>query len=342
MVCHLHRSLYGLKQSPRCWNKELSCHLLKSGFQQSKVDPCVFYQWKSGKLNVVSIYVDDLILVVDLMEDQQKTKANLSARFKMKDLGQLRYCLGIVCNVSEGKICISQKPYIDNLVRRFGLSDACGVSTPADACVKLVDDDGVSRPKAVPADCGKSAAGGTRPNIAYAVSTIAKFCHQPTELHMTAAKRVLRYLKQTRDLNLTYVKESPEAIIGYSNADWAGDVQDRLSTSGNMFLLGGGAITWSSRKQSSVALSAVEAEYMALSVATQEAVWLRYLQEELGVTEMGPTLIYEDNQGAISMAKNPVFHKRNETCSNSLSLRERSCGTGNNHPRVLSHRRHVG
>ena len=98
--------------------------------------------------------------------------------------------------------------------------------------------------------------------------------------------------------------------MGYSDADWAGDVQDRRSTSGNVFLLGGGAITWSSRKQSSVALSTVEAEYMALSVATQEAIWLRHLQEELGVTNTGPNLIYEDNQGAISMAKNPVFHKR--------------------------------
>ena len=126
---------------------------------------------------------------------------------------------------------------------------------------------------------------------------------------MTTAKRVLRYLKQMRDLNLTYVKNTPEAIIGYSDTDWAGDMKDRRSTSGNVFLLGGGAITWSSRKQSSVALSTVEEEYRALSVATQEAIWLRQLQE-LGVTESGPTLIYEDNQGAISMAKNPIFHKR--------------------------------
>ena len=124
---------------------------MKTGFQQSIADPCVFFQWKDGKLNVVSTYVDDLILVVDMLEDLQKTKAELSARFKMKDLGQLRYCLGIVCDVSDGKICINQKPYIDNLVRRYGLSDACGVSTPADACVKLVADDGVS------ADSGKSA-----------------------------------------------------------------------------------------------------------------------------------------------------------------------------------------
>ena len=106
---------------------------------------------------------------------------------------------------------------------------------------------------------------------------------------MTAAQRVLRYLKQTRDLKLTYVKHWPEAIIGYSDADWAGDVKDRRSTSGSVFLLGGGAITWSSRKQSSVALSTVEAEYMALSVATQEVIWLRQLQEELAVNEAGPT-----------------------------------------------------
>ena len=127
---------------------------------------------------------------------------------------------------------------------------------------------------------------------------------------MTAVKRVLRYLKQTRDLNLTYVKNTPEAIIGYSDADWAGDVKDRRSTAGNVSLLGGGAITWSSRKQSSVALSMVEVGYKALSIVTQKAIWIRQPQKELGVTESGPTLIYEDNQGAIFMAKNPVFHKR--------------------------------
>ena len=97
IVCHLHRSLYRLKQSPRCWNKELSCHLLNTRFQQSKADLCVYFQWKDGHLNIVSIYVDDLILVVDLLKDLLRTKEELSSRFKMKDLGQLRYCPGIVC-----------------------------------------------------------------------------------------------------------------------------------------------------------------------------------------------------------------------------------------------------
>ena len=311
MVCHLHRSLYGHKQSLRCWNKELSCHLLKTGFQRSKADPFVYFQWKDGHFN---IYVDDLILVVDLLKDLLRTKEELSSSFKMKDLGLLRYCLGIVCVQEDGCIRINQRPYIDNLVKRFRLTNAFEVSTPADACVKLVADDEVSQP-ADPrlfqqiVGCLQYAAGGIRPDIAYAVSTIAKFCHQPTGLHMTAAKRVPHYLKQTRDLNLRYVKNTPKAIIRYSDADWAGDVKDRRSTSRNVFLLGGGAITWSSQKQSSVALSTVEAKFMALCVATQEAIWLRQLEEELGVTESGPMLIYEDNQGAISMAKNPVCHK---------------------------------
>ena len=209
----------------------------------------MFFQWKDGYLNIVRIYPDDLILVVDLMKDLLKTKEELSSRFKMKDLGQLRYCLGIVCEQEDSRIRINQRPYIDNLVRRFGLSDEFGVSTPADACVKLVAEDEVSKsadPKLYQQIVGslQYAASGTRPDIAYAVSTIANFCHEPTELHLTAAKRVLRYLKQTRDLNLTYVKNTPEAIIGYSDDDWARDVKDRRSTSGNVFLRGGGAITW--------------------------------------------------------------------------------------------------
>ena len=156
MVCHLHRSLYGLKQSSRCWNKELS---FDSGFQQKrKADPCVFFQWKNGHLNIVSIYVDDLILVVDLLKDLLKTKEELSSRFIMKDLGQLRYCLGIVCDQEDGCICINQRPYIDNLVKRFGLTDVFGVSTPADACVKLVADVEVSQPAdpRLPADSWQS------------------------------------------------------------------------------------------------------------------------------------------------------------------------------------------
>ena len=154
------------------------------------------------------------------------------------------------------------------------------------------------------------AAGGTRPDIAYIVGVLARFCHKPTQLHLTAAKRVFRYLGGTADLALTFTGSGNPKLTGYSDADCAGDRDSRRSTSGNVFVLGDGAITWSSKRQNSVALSTVEAKYMALSQATQEAVWLRRLTEELGQADQGATIIYEDNQGAICTAQNPVFHRR--------------------------------
>ena len=314
-VCHLKKSLYGLKQSPRCWYEELSTHLVTTGFQQSRADPCVFYKWIEGQLTIISVYVDDLILLTDLISEMKEIKKNLSLRFKMKDLGALNYCLGIGITHGKGWMQIQQRQYITNLLDRFNLKDAAYVTTPADISVPLVVDDGVS----MPADQQlyqrmigslQYAAGGTRPDIAYIVGVLARFCHKPNQLHLTAAKRVFRYLGGTADLALTYNGSGNENLTGYSDADWAGDRDSRRSTSGNVFVLGNGAITWSSKRQNSVALSTVEAEYMALSQATQEAVWLRRLTEELGQTNQEATTIYEDNQGAICTAQNPVFHRR--------------------------------
>ena len=126
-------------------------------------------------------------------------------------------------------------------------------------------------------------------------------------MHLTAAKR---YLKGTQDLTITYFKTQDDELVGYSDAHWAGDKDSRRSTSGHLFLLGEGAIVWSRKKQTSVGLSTVEAEYIALCLATQEAVWIRQLYNELGQTPSEPTLIMEYNQGAMAVAQNPVNHKR--------------------------------
>ena len=208
-VCHLKKLLYGLKQSPRCWYEELSTHLVTTGFQQSRADPCVFYKWVEGQLTIISVYVDDLILLTDLISKMKEIKKNLSLRFKMKDLGALNYCLGIGITHGEGWMQIHQRQYIINLLDRFNLKDAAYVTTPADISVPLVADDGVS----MPADQQlyqrmigslQYAAGGTRPDIAYIVGVLARFCHKPNQLHLTAAKRVFRYLGGTADLALTF------------------------------------------------------------------------------------------------------------------------------------------
>ncbi len=155
------------------------------------------------------------------------------------------------------------------------------------------------------------AAMATRPDIAHAVGVVSKFNSRPTEAHLTSVKRILRYLRGTINLALKYHKlpKRPESLIGYSDADWAGDLDDRHSTTGNVFLMAGGAISWLSKKQASVALSTSEAEYVALSLATQEAIWLRRLLTEIGVPS-GPVMVMEDNQGAIAIARNPIAHSR--------------------------------
>ena len=150
----------------------------------------------------------------------------------------------------------------------------------------------------------------TRPDITYAVGNLARFCSKPTKAHWTAMKRVLRYLKGTVNYGIRYSQKSSSDCVGFSDADWAGDIDDRKSTSGYLFQISGGPVAWKSKKQSCVALSTAEAEYVALSSAAQESVWLRQLISEFGRSLETPTTIFEDNQSAIAMSKNPQFHGR--------------------------------
>ena len=213
---------------------------------------------------------------------------------------------------------VNQLSYTRNLLERFEMQDCKPVTTPVDASVKLqkaTDED-----ELVDQQLFQSAIGRlmylslcTRPDIAYAIGNLVKFCAKPTKVHWTALKRVLRYLKGTTNHGILYQRQetTPESeLIGFADADWAGDVTDRRSTSGYVFCLSGGAISWRSKKQDCVALSTAEAEYVALSSAGQESVWLRKLTAELGQVSSHPTTIYEDNQSAISMCKNPQYHGR--------------------------------
>ena len=190
------------------------------------------------------------------------------------------YCLGISVNLDESTqtICLNQCLYLSKILEKYGLAEAKQVSTPADPNVKLLKDDGYSKkvdPIQYQSMVGSllHAARATRPDIAQAVGMVSKFNAEPTEAHLTAVKRILRYLKGTVDLSLRYQAGGGE-LIGYSDSDWANDLDNRHSTTGNVFLLSGGAISWISQKQATVALSTAEAEYVALGSATQEAIWL--------------------------------------------------------------------
>ena len=207
----------------------------------------------------------------------------------MKDLGKLHYCLGISMNLNETTqtIRLSQSRYLLKIIEKYGLSEAKTVSTPADPNVKLQKNDGCSKQvnsRQYQSMVGSllHAARATRPDIAQAVGVVSKFNAKPTEAHLTAVKRIFRYIKGTVHLSLQYQAKGGK-LVGYSDSDWANNLDDRHSTTGNVFMMSGGAISWISQKQATVALSTAEAEYIALGSATQEAIWLRRLLNDLHI-----------------------------------------------------------
>lgn len=318
LVCKLNKSLYGLKQSPRCWNMELRSYLESIGFMQSASDPCVFVR-STRELSILAVYVDDLILITESQEEMVDIKESLMQKFKMKDMGKLHYILGVNVIQDNDNMWLHQEHYIQNMLQKYGMADAKTVSAPADVSVKLkkfkaddIEHNDKVNPVMYQSMVGSLlyAAMATRPDIAQSVGVVSKFNQNPTTEHLTAVKRIFRYLKGTADLALVYKKSDSGTLIGYSDADWAGDLDDRHSTTGNIFMLGGAAISWLSKKQATVALSTAEAEYVALSCAAQETIWLRKLLMDIRATPDGPTVIMEDNQGAIAIAQNPVGHAR--------------------------------
>ena len=287
LVCRLKKRL---KQSSRCWNTALDSHLKRMGFSQSKSDPCIYVSGGEDTF-CIGVYVDDRILAGKDKNKMKCVKEELSSKFDIKDLGKLRYFLGMsIVQNQEGKVTwMGQPTYIQKLLTKIGMNDSKPVKTPVDPGHRLVkaneDEEALDQP------LYQSVVGSlmylARPDIAYAVRMLARFSSKPNQSHWTAAKRVLRYLRGTVNFGILYRGES--GVLGYSDADWAGDADDRKSTSGYMFLIAGGPVSWKSRKQSTVALSTAYAEYIALSTAVQECMWMQRLLSELGNPPDGPT-----------------------------------------------------
>ena len=197
------------------------------------------------------------------------------------------------------------------------MEQAKPVNTPVDSSMKLMkatDKDGCVDKKLYTSAVGSLLylSTATRPDITYAVSNVAKYCAKPTKQHWLAVKRIMRYLKGTLNYCLLYSLDGSTICVGFSDADWGGDLDDRKSTSGYLFTLSGAAISWRSKKQTCVALSTAEAEYIALASAAQEAIWLKQLTNDLKNESSDATTIYEDNQSTICMSKHPQFHGRSK------------------------------
>jgi len=323
-VWKLLKGLYGLKQAGRIWHESLKADMEELGFTQCHRDHAVFRIGKREKGNwaVCAFWVDDETGVgsreqLDRVADMFRRKYGISGE------GELDWTLGMKVrrNFSRHTVSISQQSYIENLVERFGLYDAQTFTTPLTPGTVLTKDQCPKTPDEVNDMAGSRyreligslqyASLATRPDITFAVNKLSQFLANPGRAHLNAALRVLRYLKGTKSRSLHLGGGFPD-IAGFSDSDWGGDQDDRKSTSAYVFHLGYGAVSWKSKKQTSVALSSVEAEYMAMCQAAKEAVWLSGLLEELGMNLRTPLIIYGDNQGALALAMNPDSHPRSK------------------------------
>ena len=288
-VYKLNKSIYSLKQLPCCWNSTLDAFLKEMQFTQTASDPCIYYQKVGKDIMFIGVYVDDIILAAKNEKQLKQVKEDLSNKFDIKDLRELKYFLGIKVeqNKESGSIWIGQPAYTENILKRLGMQDSKPTSTPAEVSSKLKPAPSQAEP--VNQTEYQSAVGSlmylavsTRLDIAFSVNNLARFNSNPQKEYWTALKQILKYLKGTTNIGILYKQDGSDKCVGYSDTDWAGDPSDRKSTSGYIFMFSDGPISWRSKKQKCVALSTVEAEYVVLSGAAQEFLWLRQLEVELG------------------------------------------------------------
>ena len=231
----------------------------------------------------------------------------------MSDLGEMRYFLGIEVQQSAEGIFISQKKYAKGIIDKHGMSGCKTVSTPLVSNEKFIKEDGSDK---VEASKYRSLIGSllyltaTRPDLMFSASLLSRYMENPTQQHLTAAKRVLRYVNGTVAYGIWYKPVEQLMLTGYTDSDWAGCQDDMKSTSGYAFSLGSGVWSWSTKKQTIVALSSAEAEYVAAARATAQAVWLKRVLRDLNMKIDEPVNIYSDSKAAIAISENPISHNR--------------------------------
>ncbi|KAK9080130.1 hypothetical protein SSX86_001805 [Deinandra increscens subsp. villosa] len=323
-VCKLQRSLYGLKQSPRRWYRRFNDHIISLGFVRSEYDACVyFWECNSGSRVYLLLYVDDMLIAGKDLSVIKDIISMLSQEFDMKELGDAKKIIGmeIERNRTERTLKLSQGSYIRKILKSYGMEGCKPVRTSFATHFKFSSKDSpkteaeVQEMDRVPYS---QVVGSlmflmvcTRPDISFGVSVVSRFLSNPGKAHWQAVKWILRYLAGTQAAGIWFGRTSDksETIQGYVDSDFAKDLDKYRSVTGYVFLLFGSIVSWKATLQGVVALSSTEAEYMALTEAVKEALWLSRFIAELGI-EVADTCIKCDNQGAIALSKNGVFHER--------------------------------
>jgi len=316
MACHLRRALYGLRQAPRAWHTRLKKELEDIGFAASEADPGLYIKKTKTDQVYLLVYVDDILIAAKDIKLVETTKAALLTSFEARDMGDAHIFVGYEIERDRGarRLKIAQRRMASELVTRYGLADGKTKTTPMSTATKLasnetdlLDKEHFGYAELVGSLLYLSVC--TRPDIAYAVGVLARFMSKPSTAHWLAAKAVVRYIAGTTDYGIIFGKE--EGLHGFCDADYGGDIDTRRSTTGYVFMLNGGVISWSSRLQATVAVSTAEAEYMAAAQAVKEALWLRKLMADLDLGTEAVHL-FGDNQSALKLLKNPIASVRSK------------------------------
>ena len=319
-------SLYGLKQAPRNWNKNIVEHIKSMGFKQSILDNCLFVRNDGEETYLISLYVDDILIAGSDPSKITEIKAEFTKRYEMTDLGELNYYLGMKVTRTDDYIQLDQHRYTLDILAKYDYllqgHENKTFTTPMERDLKLrkFESDKMSDQHADYVDRFpyQNIVGAllylsinTRPDISYAVGVLARFSKYPTVRACKAVLRVLIYLRGTAERGIRYTGDDLR-VYAYSDADWAGDLDTRRSTTGYVVYAAGGPISWQSKLQSTVAVSKMEAEYMAAFGAIQELVWTKGVLSEMNFDYVDPMTLHMDSQSAMALAKNPTHHKRSK------------------------------
>ncbi|KAJ8764765.1 hypothetical protein K2173_009165 [Erythroxylum novogranatense] len=286
-------------------------HLLRFGFTKSLSETTLYVKVTDSDILVVSLYVDDLLVTGNNARLVEEFKQEMKQDFEMTDLGLMTYFLGMEVKQRQSEVFICQKKYAKEILKKFQMENCKAVNTPMNQKEKLSKEDGSDK---VDEGYYRSLIGclmyltATRPDILFPVSLLSRFMHCSSEVHLQTAKRVLRYIKGTVNCGVKFTKCQKFELCGFSDSDWAGSMDDLKSTSGYCFSLGSGVFSWCSKKQETVAQSTAEAEFIAATAAVNQALWLKKLLCDLDMKQKNVTEVFVDNQAAIAISHNPVFH----------------------------------
>ncbi|XP_019197731.1 PREDICTED: uncharacterized protein LOC109191559 [Ipomoea nil] len=313
MVCKLVKSLYGLKQSSRQWNAKHTEELLQLGFVQTLADPSLFTKGTGDSFVALLVYVDDMVLASPDEAQIHFIKEHLHNAFQIKDLGHLKYFLGLEIARNRKGICINQRKYALELLDSSGFVHSKPVRSPMVPSKKLSKESGT---RLIDTTQYRKLVGKllyltiTRPDISFATQQLSQFLDCPTDIHLQAAHRILRYIKGAPAQGHFFPANNQLCLKGFSDSDWAACPDTRRSVSGFCIFLGSALISWKAKKQVTVSRSSSEAEYRVIAATFCEIQWLCYLLKAMEVDMPTPAVLFTNSKSALAIAENPVFHER--------------------------------